>query len=66
MRSKPKKKKKKTVPKAVEHVDSSGNCTKITCGLHVMTKKWIATKTNIYGNNSTTNDLRTEVISNNE
>ena len=26
------------VTKAVEHVDSSGNCTKFTSGLHVMTK----------------------------
>ena len=29
---------KKIVSMAVEHVDSSGNCTKFTSGLHVMTK----------------------------
>ena len=42
----------KIVPKAIEHVDNNGNCTKEASGMYVMTKKkWIDTKANIYGNN---------------
>ena len=51
---------------AVEHVDSSGNCTKIINDLHVMRKKGLAPKQTLMGTTNTVSDLRTEVIRNNE